>query len=126
MNINYSKAIDLVIHWIENNNWSVERYAFDLPDNIAGRTHYNKRTIELNCASAEIAFITVCHEAGHMLSYFKRNKNRDSEDFEEDKNNIFYTKERRENLAYLYGWYFIKKFGPHIISKEKWKRYHGY
>lgn len=110
----YSEQIDLVINKIKSLGFNVTLFSSELPDDIAGRTFYNKKEVHIgNLPSAEEALFTLVHEAGHVLSYDK-----------------YYCKlnekqpevEKREIYAYLYGWVIIKQLNL-SISKEDWRKF---
>ena len=90
-----------------------------LPKNIVGRCSYKQNWIKIDAANTRIAFMTLAHEGGHYSSYIKT-KHKCGKHYED-----YYDKERREELAYLYGWALIVLIGAtSLITKQMWKDFH--
>ncbi len=95
----------------------IERFAFNLPDNVAGRCAYEEKWIGLNEPSAKGALMALAHEGGHYWS----SRRYPDKDFEED-----FERSWREHLAYAYGWRLICLIGAKgtTVSKDDWRKTH--
>ena len=102
-------------------NLKIKHYS-KLPKGIAGRCSYKQNWIKIaapDVMTAREALITLAHEGGHYWSYIRSKTEKDFEEY----NNL----DRRELLAYLYGWALITLIGAKsVISKEEWRDYHNY
>ncbi len=102
----YYKRIYFLKKIIIKLGWTVELYSIDLP-HIGGRIFYGKRMIKINDSDVFFAYITICHEFGHLIYwYFWRN-------FKKPK------KERRELVANILGW-LISNI---LLSKISWNQF---
>ncbi len=84
-------------------------FDLSLPSNISGRCDYKNSKIVINEPNVKQAIMTMAHEMGHYFSYLK-NLDKD------------FNKEKRERLAYLYGWG-ILKYIKAPISKQAWRQH---
>ncbi len=87
-----------------------ELFAIWLPSGILGRCDYQSNIIFINSPKIHEAIMTMAHEMGHYASFL----NNMDMDFDEDK---------RETLAYLYGWGILRYVGADV-NKEEWKKFH--
>lgn len=109
----FSKDICKIIDYIKESGFDVIIKPDCIEnDLVAGRIDYKNKWIKIDEPLAYYALMTVAHEAGHLKSFLK---NKDVESC--------CTKERREILAYLYGWGILKKFKV-SISKNEWRKFH--
>lgn len=80
-----------------------------------GRVSYDKATIWISDPGAHTALVTIAHELGHWLS-FLRNGRKEQPD-----------KDRRELLAYYYGWVVIKAISAeHLVPRGVWRYANGF
>jgi hypothetical protein len=116
-NGDYSGFIYKAISFLEHAGVEVQSFTIDLPPHIAGRTIYEPRTIiKLSEPRARDALMTLMHEAGHVLSYWRLR--RAIPDIPDDHG-------RRERWAYLHGWMVIRLLGIDVlISKDRWRDFH--
>jgi len=111
----YSEAIYRCIDFLKEKNFTVISCVTDLPKEVAGRVEYDNRIVRLNQSDcAGCTFLTIFHEAGHVL-HFLHNENIE--------NTI--PKPEREANAYMRGWALLRKMGyGFLVTKERWRREH--
>lgn len=111
----YSPKIQQLARILRGFGWRVDLLA-DLrwPDGrpFSGRCRHHRREIEIGCSSAREAFMVLAHEAGHALAAERGGPRYHR-----------LPEERREILAYLYGWgVMIALDAP--VTKADWRAHH--
>ena len=108
--INYQYYIDQLLELCKISRLRYNLFDLSLSYPVSGQCNYVDSKIMINEPKAKSALITIAHEMGHYFSYL-RNLNKD------------YNKDKREQLAYLYGWGILSYINS-PISKEDWRGYH--
>lgn len=108
-----SHYINQIVFLLRQFSWRVNLFA-SLPIGVAGRIHYNKKLISIDCSQAQIALMTLAHEAGHAIDYNRRKDDRRLTD----------KKPLRETRAYLIGWCVLQYVECSTITKSMWREFH--
>lgn len=111
--MNFSEKIDILESYVNSLGFQLIKFSDELP-HTGGRVYYDKKEIHIKCGSAEDAFYTVLHEAGHCLSY-----NKYFIKLKQLQPNV----EKRELYAYFYGWVINKQLSLGV-DKETWRKEH--
>jgi len=82
-----------------------------IPKGYYGLITYERARIKIDCPTLKDTILSLIHEIGHWLAYKRHNKKYTG---------LFHYKKYREKMAYLYGWFIIKKFKLNI-SKNTWR-----
>lgn len=109
--------MDYLVNVIER-DW---RWTFELaplPEGILGRCFYAEQqiTIDDDIPSARTALVTIAHEMGHVIDFRRR-------DFSRKVTRRWLPVDRRETLAYLYGWLVLRHVKSDLTHQE-WRDYH--
>jgi len=112
-----SRSIFKAVSFLRHAGVHVDPLAFDLPPGIVGRTIYEPDlTVLLNEPGAARALMTLLHEAGHVMSFWRHR--RQLPDGCQDM-------ALRERWAFLYGWAVIRLLGiDDLVSKDRWRAFH--
>lgn len=109
----YSAAIGQCADLIRGWGFHVELFAHDLPKTVAGRTDYEGRWVKLAQVCAGCAFLTMAHEAGHVLSFKLFGKLEELD------------REVREWWAYFLGWGVVCYMGmQNLVPLDMWREHH--
>ncbi len=82
--------------------------------NAQGGIYYDEKTIVVDCADKREELLTLCHEAGHWISYLIHGSKVSR------KRGYFKSKKNRENSANHYGFKFASQSIGSSITKEEW------
>lgn len=104
----YRPFIEQMIAWLRRCGVTVHEHANLLPSTVSGMYRSETKEIFLNEPCAELAVMTIAHEAGHWLGYLIEEKP---------------TSFEREQQAFECGWHILQWFDVPIY-KGLWDFFH--